>query len=171
MKEPSSQSKNYSAGKCPCGVVDVQAFGAKGDGKNDDTAAIKQAIAALPANGGVVCFPPGIFKVSETLKFGSSVIFQGAGVGAAVIKSALKAAVFQLKSPSRRHYSVRIRDMKIDNTAKGNANSIGIDFTNVSLGGIRNVLVSNVEKRTATGRSAAAINPKSQRFTIDVWQH
>lgn len=124
----------------------MQAFGAKGDGKADDTAAIKKAIAALPANGGIVCFPPGIFKVSETLKFGSSVIFQGAGARAAtVIKSNLQAAVFQSKDSRALHYSVHFRDLKIDNTTKDNANGIGIDFTNVKLGGIRNVYVLNAE--------------------------
>ncbi|MGH7599550.1 MAG: glycosyl hydrolase family 28-related protein [bacterium] len=154
MKSSSRHSKSRSSGKCPCGFVDVQAFGAKGNGKADDAPVIKQAIAALPANGGIVCFPPGIFKVGETLKFGSSVVFQGAGARATVIKSNLEAAIFQSKKPSERHYFVHFRDMKIDNTAKANANSIGIDFTNVSLGGIRNVFVTNVETGILLRRKA-----------------
>ena len=39
--------------------VSVRQFGARGDGKSDDTEAIRAAIAALPPRGGVLFFPPG----------------------------------------------------------------------------------------------------------------
>lgn len=41
------------------GRIDVRRFGARGDGQTDDTAAIREAIAALPPRGGVLFFPPG----------------------------------------------------------------------------------------------------------------
>ncbi len=139
-------AKKKNKSKCCCGYFDVREFGARGKDSTDDTAAIQAAInAAYAAGGGIVCFSSGVFNVSETLKFGSSVIFQGAGAGATLIKSNLAAAVFQPKDPGARHYFVHFRDLKIDNTTKDNANSIGIDFTNVSLGEIRNVFVTNVE--------------------------
>lgn len=47
-------------------VVNVKDFGAKGDGVNDDTLAINNAITAL-ADGSTLCFPPGIFMVSAPL--------------------------------------------------------------------------------------------------------
>lgn len=48
-------------------VVDVKnsAYGAIGDGATNDTAAIAAAIAALPATGGVVSFPPGTYITDE----------------------------------------------------------------------------------------------------------
>jgi polygalacturonase len=39
--------------------VNVRDFGAQGDGKTDDTAAIRKALDSLPAEGGVVYFPAG----------------------------------------------------------------------------------------------------------------
>jgi parallel beta-helix repeat protein len=46
-------------------VFNVQAYGAKGDGKTDDTAAIRNAIAAAVAGGqgGIVFFPAGTYAV------------------------------------------------------------------------------------------------------------
>nr|DAX04391.1 MAG TPA: tail fiber protein [Bacteriophage sp.] len=41
------------------GAVNVKQFGAKGDGTTDDTAAIQNAINAIPKTGGILYFPPG----------------------------------------------------------------------------------------------------------------
>lgn len=54
------------------GIINVMAFGAKGDGATDDTAAIKAAIAELAAswsNGGTLYFPMGVYYISSTLDF------------------------------------------------------------------------------------------------------
>ena len=45
-------------------VVSVMDFGATGDGTTDDGAAIRAAIASLPANGGGIYFPNGTYKVT-----------------------------------------------------------------------------------------------------------
>ena len=42
-------------------IVTPQMFGAKADGVTDDSEAIRQAIAALPKDGGTLYFPPGIY--------------------------------------------------------------------------------------------------------------
>lgn len=47
-------------------AINVRRFGARGDGKTDDTAAIREAIAALPPRGGVLFFPPGHY-LSDTI--------------------------------------------------------------------------------------------------------
>jgi hypothetical protein len=48
--------------------VSVRAFGAKGDGRADDTAAIQSAIDAVAATGGVVRFEYGRYLVTSTLR-------------------------------------------------------------------------------------------------------
>lgn len=47
-------------------VTNVKDYGAKGDGENDDTEAIKAAIASA-GNGGTVYFPAGVYKISDTI--------------------------------------------------------------------------------------------------------
>jgi hypothetical protein len=49
------------------GPVNVQAYGAKGDGVTDDTAAIQAAINALPAYGELV-FPSGTYKTNGVIQ-------------------------------------------------------------------------------------------------------
>ncbi|MDO8589303.1 MAG: glycosyl hydrolase family 28-related protein [Armatimonadota bacterium] len=62
------------------GRVNVRDFGAKGDNVTDDTAAIQ---AAFDANkGGEVVFPPGAYRIRDTIKINGGVI---AGIGAASI--------------------------------------------------------------------------------------
>ncbi len=48
----------------PLSVVD---YGATGDGRSDDTAAIQACLDALPQSGGIVVFPPGSYLCSATL--------------------------------------------------------------------------------------------------------
>jgi hypothetical protein len=57
--------------------VDVTAFGAKGNGVADDTAAINTAIAAVPAGGGILWFPAGSYRVSGPLTINRSMAIQG----------------------------------------------------------------------------------------------
>ena len=48
-------------------LIDVQAFGAKGDGLTDDTDAIQKTIEYAKENGGSVYFPKGIYCLKKTL--------------------------------------------------------------------------------------------------------
>lgn len=48
----------------PDGIENVKTYGALGDGKADDTAAIQAAIDAVRAEGGIVHIPPGTYNVS-----------------------------------------------------------------------------------------------------------
>ncbi len=59
-------------------VVNVRAFGAKGDGKTDDTEAVIKAIAA--AASGAVFLPAGRYKITKILTIAKSgVVLRGAG--------------------------------------------------------------------------------------------
>jgi hypothetical protein len=49
-------------------MVNVKAYGAKGDGVSDDTAVLNQVLEKAANNSAVVFFPFGIYKVTDTLK-------------------------------------------------------------------------------------------------------
>jgi len=54
------------------GTYDVRLFGAKGDGKADDTRSAQAAInAALQARGGHIHFPAGRYRITRSLRFAS----------------------------------------------------------------------------------------------------
>jgi hypothetical protein len=72
--------------------ISVKDFGAVGDGVADDTAAIRAAIGAagqlrvtppqiIAVGGQTIFFPPGRYKVTDTLYYPSSVTFKGIGWG------------------------------------------------------------------------------------------
>lgn len=61
-------------------VFNVMAYGAKGDGVTDDTAAIQAAVNAGSNAGGIVFFPPGTYLVSAYVNVNAGgVIFAGCG--------------------------------------------------------------------------------------------
>lgn len=64
------------------GVFNVRHFGAKGDGKADDTAAVTVAVRAVTAaGGGTLYFPRGTYKTSGGFVFNVPVIVRGDGMG------------------------------------------------------------------------------------------
>lgn len=62
-------------------TANVKAFGAKGDGSTDDSAAINAAIASLSTTGGTVVFPPARYAVASTINLLSGVRLAGGGTG------------------------------------------------------------------------------------------
>lgn len=74
--------------------ANVKLFGAVGNGVTDDSAAIKAAIASLPASGGTVLFPPGEYLCATALDLHGtrSVTLLGLGnaTGGAAAASVLK---------------------------------------------------------------------------------
>ncbi|MTD17198.1 hypothetical protein GIS00_25005 [Nakamurella sp. YIM 132087] len=66
------------AAAAPTGLpLVVTAYGAKGDGVSDDTAAVRAAIAAVPAAGGTVFFPAGTYLIGETISLRSRLTLVG----------------------------------------------------------------------------------------------
>lgn len=60
----------------------VREFGAKGDGKFDDTEAFFKAIEAIPATGGVLYIPPGIYNLTRNFKVQNKAVWiRGDGIG------------------------------------------------------------------------------------------
>jgi len=75
-------------------VVDVRAFGAKGDGEADDGPAIQRAIDSLAtqpeqnqAGGGTVAFGPGDFRVARTIVLNHGITLAGAGRKATMVRA------------------------------------------------------------------------------------
>lgn len=66
----------------PEGWRNVKRFGAKGDGKTDDTAAIQKAIDETRARGGTIYLPPGTYRIrSLDLTNCGGIVMRGAGAG------------------------------------------------------------------------------------------
>ena len=66
-------------------VFNVKAYGAKGDGVTDDSAAIIAANAAASTSGGDVFYPPGSYVKSQGVSVASGVHHVGSGIGATTI--------------------------------------------------------------------------------------
>lgn len=68
----------------PDGLYNVKSYGATGDGVKDDAPAIVATIAAVPKQGGIIYFPPGVYALNSSLNIHarSDLTFLGAGVSA-----------------------------------------------------------------------------------------
>ena len=73
-------------------IVSVTRYGARGDGKTDDTPAINAAINAINENGGgVLYFPKGVYLI-DGISIGSNTAIEGAGQGVSILKWRRQAA-------------------------------------------------------------------------------
>jgi len=82
-------------------TVNVKDFGGAGDGKSDDSAALKAALAKAAETEGVVAIPPGRWLLTEVLEIrASGVVLQGAGSGKTTLVCPKPLA--KIKGPSRR---------------------------------------------------------------------
>ncbi len=69
------------------GIAVVQRFGAAGDGISDDQTAIQSAADFVKSGGGIVFVPPGLYRHSGTIEFGSGTVLQGAGADSVLMAS------------------------------------------------------------------------------------
>ncbi|MEZ4688427.1 MAG: glycosyl hydrolase family 28-related protein [Bacteroidia bacterium] len=66
----------------------MKAFGAKGDGRTDDSRALQQALDALPARGGKLKFDKGQYLISKGLVLEGKKQFEIEGTGASLLARA-----------------------------------------------------------------------------------
>lgn len=85
----------------------VIAFGAKGDGIQDDTAAINSAL----VGGGDIVLPPGVFKVTSVLMVPENTTLRGSGIGATTLKMETQGAGATVKITGS---NVTVRDLTIE---------------------------------------------------------
>jgi Pectate lyase superfamily protein len=64
----------------PAGAPSLLDFGARGDGKADDTASLLKGVAAVAQSGGTLWVPPGDYKITGDIIVPSGVAIQGAGM-------------------------------------------------------------------------------------------
>ncbi len=116
--------------------VKAAAYGAKGDGITDDTAAIQAAIDAVKAaGGGIVFLPKGIYKISAPLNISGAnyLSIEGVGADASIIRiSSATSDVFTSTAPSRwRRFEKFTVDSSVTRTAGAHFNLTGAEYRTV----------------------------------------
>jgi Pectate lyase superfamily protein len=152
------------------GYINVKQFGAKGDGKSDDTAALQKLIGQGKGEGGrsfrSIYIPNGTYLVSNTLAWGDKkkdVI--GQSRDGVIIKLKDNAPGFQdTQNPKKilqvefghggQNFNQFLRNITVD-SGKNNPGAIGIGFHTNNGGGVFNVVIrsSDPQKRGHTGLS------------------
>lgn len=146
-----------AAAETPAKVFRIGDFGAAADGKTDDTAAFKRAIAAASRAGGVIEVPAGVYSVDEIWigKNGdgkrpsvTGVHMRGAGIGATILKQRpMRSSMGCVNMVDARFCSVR--ELTVDSGALGEGPQNG----GVLLFGCQSCLLENVEVRHSSHRS------------------
>jgi hypothetical protein len=129
---------------------DVKSFGAKGDGKTDDTTAIQTAINSLEKTGGSVYFPPGLYKVSTTLKVPERVVLKGAGMRSSTVTFGGPGYAIALGSATAKAlvYGTGVSDMGVLLT---NVNSNGITVQCTAGAVLTNLYLEGLVPNSSTG--------------------
>lgn len=117
-------------------VFNVKAYGAKGDGTTDDTAAINAAYAAATAVKGTVYFPCGTYLLTSAIADSEPVTWQGESQACATVEIPAGSAfdVFDVGSSN-----VSFKDLTIDANQNG-ANNNALAFT----ASVSNITLSDV---------------------------
>jgi hypothetical protein len=157
------------------GIVDVtkNPYGAKGDGKADDTAAIQKALSDYPNAGAIIYLPNGAYLVSETLKWPHGnrggweekrTVLQGQSEAGTVLKlpdnapgygdpARRKAMVWTGQKPAQR-FGNAIRNLTFD-TGRGNRGAAAVQFMANNQGIMEGVTIRSGDGQGAIGLDMA----------------
>ena len=152
--------------------LNVKYFGAIGDGISDDRLAINMAYAALPASGGILYFPPGVYVVTSQLDWSDAknVILAGAGTGSSFIRTnaptALGRAPFwgMVKLSATGAGFKTLRDLTIGRAAYPSA-AIAND-NGIVLGPVQNVV--NIERVTVENMGNDGILHRGNSASVNI---
>jgi hypothetical protein len=159
---PGALTSNWSAGnyninsRNSTAWVNITAYGADPTGANSSSAAINDAIAALPANGGVVYAPPGTYKLATTITVSKSIRLLGDGYASPnpatvfVKANTLAGAAFFIEANE-----VSFENFLVDGNKAGGATGDGIVIGGIRTDGKASQLFSatnvNVKSNTGSG--------------------
>jgi hypothetical protein len=125
-------------------VYDVRQFGATGDGRTDDTIAIRRALAELNKAGGVLALPPGDYVVSAPLDLPTAAAWHVRGAGRTVTRirlggAAARGDLFRCDhGHTRPTFGCSIEDLTID---AGNYPGTPVRLERLTLFGMRGVSI------------------------------
>ncbi len=155
------------------GVLNVKDFGAKGDGRHDDTAAIQKLLDENPNAGRILYLPNGTYKISDTLRWPhgtrdgaeeKNTILQGQSREKVILRlpdsapgfddpKAPKAMIWTGRAPAQRFRNA-VRDLTID-TGKKNPGAIGMQFMANNQGCVRDVTIRSGDGKAHIGLDLA----------------
>lgn len=133
-------------------TVSVSAFGAKGDGAQDDADAIQ---AALDSDAATVTIPPGTYRIDRTLRMGSGTLLRAAPQAVIRLADGAGASVDTFLITNRNHgrgdsditVEGGIWDGNNEHNARGSVKpcytGVAINFVNVRRLALRNLTVRN----------------------------
>jgi hypothetical protein len=139
-------------------VVNAQAYGAKGNGTADDTAAIQSAVSAV-TGGGMIFLPAGTYKVTSTITVPWNNILVGSGPGT-VVSFTGSGDVFRMQNanPTKGVYSTQqnqsggFRDLLIDGNGTAGA------LAGIHIGDGLGYELSNIFIRNFTGTNGVGLH-------------
>jgi len=169
-----AQSVAYPEG---AGQFNVRDFGAKGDGRTDDTAAFVKAVQAVEKHFQVIYVPNGTYLVSDRIAWGNWITLQGQSRDRTVIrlkddcpgygdpKKPKAVVVTAARGPYYGHdarcnaaFSNYVRNLTVD-VGRGNPGAIGVRFTTHNHG-----VVEDVTIRAGSGSGKVGIDLSDTEF-------
>jgi hypothetical protein len=172
INQPQPAAKNGENIVFPldAGVLNVKEFGAKGDGRTDDTTAIQTLLNAHPNGRRIIYLPNGTYLVSKTITWpaGSgkggdeykNTTMQGQSESGVTIRlkdrapgftiaATPKPVIFTGPAPAQR-FGNSIRNLTVD-TGTGNPGASGIQFNASNQGSIRHVTIQSGDRQGVNG--------------------
>lgn len=140
------------------GYVNVKDFGARGDGKHDDTQAIRDAIAATKENFQTIYLPNGTYLVSDSIEWRQRRTLQGQSELKTIIKLRDNASGYANGSKpvlrcffnNNQSFDNYIRNLTVD-TGIENPAAIGIQYNTHNRGAIDQVTIQTQDRQGRIG--------------------
>jgi hypothetical protein len=142
-------------GSAPHGSVSITQFGAVGDGKTDNQAAIQKALDYAHAHGLSVFVPQGVFNHSGTLSANGVTVF-GVGTGSVLHGTDPSHEALHLHGGNTAVSGVELTTDAGDRQATGDAAAIYVDH-------VRNFTILNVTIDTTAGPASLSTVPTTGR--------